>query len=122
MLGEGQTVPAGVLQQELAELLLCDGRFQIVLAPLGIGAIEVGGTLLTVRVETDIRLCLHELAQVVAVFHGCFKVLAGAFADGELVVVCQQAFQPFQHPEQDAGKLLGQLLGKIDVKMLYNIR
>ena len=90
VLGEGQPISAGVLQQELAELLLCDGRFQIIFAPLGVGAIEVCGTLFTVRTETDVSLCLHELAQVVAVFHGCFEVPAGAFADGELIAVRQQ--------------------------------
>ena len=55
VLGEGQTIPAGVFQQELAELLLCDGRFQIILAPLGVGAIEVCGTLFTVRMEADVK-------------------------------------------------------------------
>lgn len=115
VLGEGQPIPAGVLQQELAELLLCDGRFQIILAPLGVGAIEVCGTLFTVRTEADISLCLHELTQVVAVLHGCFKVPAGAFADGELVIVRQQTLQSFQHPEQDAGEFCGQLLNEVRV-------
>ena len=55
VLGEGQTIPAGVFQQELAELLLCDGRFQIIFAPLGVGAIEVCGTLFTVRMEADVK-------------------------------------------------------------------
>ena len=112
MLGEGQSIPAGVLQQELAELLLCDGRFQIILAPLGVGAIEVCGTLFTVGTEADVSLCLHELAQVIAVFRGCFEVPAGAFADGKLIVVRQQTLQPFQHPEQDAGEFCGQLLNE----------
>ena len=55
------------------------------------------------------RRCLHELSQVVAVRHGCFKVLDGALADGELIAVRQQTVQTFQHPQQDAGSLLGQL-------------
>ena len=37
VLGEGQAILPGVFQQELAELLLCGGRFQIILAPLGVG-------------------------------------------------------------------------------------
>ena len=57
----------------------------------------------------DIRRCLHELGQVVAVRHGCFEVLDGALADGELIAVRQQTVQPLQHPQQDAGTLLGQL-------------
>ena len=112
VLGEGQSIPAGVLQQELAELLLCDGRFQIIFAPLGVGTIEICGTLFTVRTEADVSLCLHELAQVVAVFHGCFEVPAGALADGELIAVRQQTVQPLQHPEQDTGEFCGQLLNE----------
>ena len=109
VLGEGQAILPGIFQQELAELLLRNRRFQIILAPLGVGTIEVCGTLFTVRTEADVSLCLHELTQVVAVFHGCFEVPAGAFADGELIAVRQQTVQPLQHPEQDAGTLLGQL-------------
>ena len=109
MLGEGQAILPCIFQQELAELLLCGGRFQIILAPLGVGTIEVCGTLFTVRTEADVSLCLHELAQIIVVFHGCFEVLDGALADGELVVVRQQTVQPLQHPQQDAGTLLGHL-------------
>ena len=86
-------------QQELAELLLRNRRFQIILAPLGVG---IGGAFLGVGLEADIRRCLHELGQVVAVRHGCFKVLDGALADGELIAVRQQTVQPFQHPQQNA--------------------
>ena len=84
-------------------------RFQIILAPLGVGAVEIGGAFLGVGLEADIRTGLHELGQVVAVRHGCFKVLDGALADGELIAVRQQTVQTFQHPQQDAGTLLGQL-------------
>ena len=87
MLGKGQTILPCIFQQELAELLLQNRRFQIILAPLGVGAVEIGGAFLGVGLEADIRRCLHELGQVVAVRHGCFKVLDGALADGELVVV-----------------------------------
>ena len=76
---------------------------------LGVGAVEIGGAFLGVGLEADIRRCLHELGQVVAVRHGCFEVLDGALADGELIAVRQQTVQPFQHPQQDAGTLLGQL-------------
>ena len=87
MLGEGQAISARVLQQELTELLLRNRRFQIILAPLGVGAVEIGGAFLGVGLEADIRRCLHELSQVVAVRHGCFEVLDGALADGKLVVL-----------------------------------
>lgn len=109
VLGKGQAILPCIFQQELAELLLRNWRFQIILAPLGVGAIEVGGAFLGVGLEADIRRCLHELGQVVAVRHGCFKVLDGALADGELIAVRQQTVQTFQHPQQDAGSLLGQL-------------
>ena len=112
MLGKGQAILPCIFQQELAELLLRNGRFQIILAPLGVGAIEVGGAFLGVGLEADIRRCLHELGQVVAVRHGCFKVLDGALADGKLIAVRQQTVQSFQHPQQDAGTLLGQLFDK----------
>ena len=39
----------------------------------------------------------------------CFEVLDGALADGELIAVRQQTVHSFQHPQQDAGTLLGQL-------------
>ena len=94
MLGESQAILPCIFQQELAELLLCDGRFQIILAPLGVGAVEIGGVFLGVGLEADIRRCLHELGQVVAVRHGCFEVPAGAFADGKLIAVRQQTVQP----------------------------
>ena len=68
--------------------------------------------LFTVRTEADVSLCLHELAQVVAVFHGCFEVPARALADGELIAVRQQTVQPLQHPEQDTGEFCGQLLNE----------
>ena len=109
VLGKGQAILPCIFQQELAELLLRNRRFQIILAPLGVGAVEIGGAFLGVGLEADIRRCLHELGQVVAVRHGCFKVLDGAFADGKLIAVRQQTVQPFQHPQQDAGTLLGQL-------------
>ena len=109
VLGEGQAILPRIFQQELAELLLRNRRFQIILAPLGVGAVEIGGAFLGVGLEADIRRCLHELGQVVAVRHGCFKVLDGALADGELIAVRQQTVQTFQHPQQDAGSLLGQL-------------
>ena len=112
VLGEGQAILPCIFQQELAELLLCGGRFQIILAPLGVGTIEICGTLFTVRTEADVSLCLHELAQVVAVFHGCFEVPARALADGELIAVRQQTVQPLQHPEQDTGEFCGQLLNE----------
>ena len=109
VLGKGQAILPGIFQQELAELLLRNRRFQIILAPLGVGAVEIGGAFLGVGLEADIRRCLHELGQVVAVRHGCFEVLDGALADGKLIAVRQQTVQPFQHPQQDAGTLLGQL-------------
>ena len=109
VLGKGQAILPGIFQQELAELLLRNRRFQIILAPLGVGAVEIGGAFLGVGLEADIRRCLHELGQVVAVRHGCFEVLDGALADGELIAVRQQTVQPLQHPQQDAGTLLGQL-------------
>ena len=109
VLGKGQAILPCIFQQELAELLLRNRRFQIILAPLGVGAIEVGGAFLGVGLEADIRTGLHELGQVVAVRHGCFKVLDGALADGKLIAVRQQTVQPLQHPQQDAGTLLGQL-------------
>lgn len=109
VLGEGQAILPCIFQQELAELLLRNRRFQIILAPLGVGAVEVGGAFLGVGLEADIRTGLHELGQVVAVRHGCFKVLDGALADGKLIAVRQQTVQPLQHPQQDAGTLLGQL-------------
>ena len=82
VLGEGQAILPRIFQQELAELLLRNRRFQIILAPLGVGAVEIGGAFLGVGLEADIRRCLHELGQVVAVRHGCFEVLDGALADG----------------------------------------
>lgn len=109
VLGEGQAILPRIFQQELAELLLRNRRFQIILAPLGVGAVEIGGAFLGVGLKADIRRCLHELGQVVAVSHGCFEVLDGAFADGKLIAVRQQTMQPLQHPQQDAGTLLGQL-------------
>ena len=109
VLGEGQAILSCIFHQELAELLLRNGRFQIILAPLGVGAVEIGGAFLGVGLEADIRRCLHELGQVVAVRHGCFEVLDGALADGELIAVRQQTVQTFQHPQQDTGPLLGQL-------------
>ena len=109
MLGKGQAILPCIFQQELAELLLRNRRFQIILAPLGVGAVEIGGAFLGVGLEADIRRCLHELGQVIAVRHGCFKVLDGTLADGELIAVRQQTVQTFQHPQQDAGSLLGQL-------------
>ena len=109
VLGEGQAVLPRIFQQELAELLLRNRRFQIILAPLGVGAVEIGGAFLGVGLEADIRTGLHKLGQIIAVCHGCFKVLDGAFADGKLIAVRQQTVQPFQHPQQDAGTLLGQL-------------
>ena len=109
VLGKGQAILPRIFQQELAELLLRNRRFQIILAPLGVGAVEIGGAFLGVGLEADIRRCLHELGQVVAVRHGCFEVLDGALADGELIAVRQQTVQPLQHPQQDAGTLLGQL-------------
>ena len=112
MLGEGQAILPCIFQQELAELLLRNRRFQIILAPLGVGAVEIGGAFLGVGLEADIRRCLHELGQVVAVRHGCFEVLDGALADGELIAVRQQTVQPFQHPQQDAGEFCGQLLNE----------
>lgn len=90
VLGKGQAILPRIFQQELAELLLRNRRFQIILAPLGVGAVEIGGAFLGVGLEADIRRCLHELGQVVAVRHGCFKVLDGALADGELIAVRQQ--------------------------------
>ena len=87
MLGEGQAILPRIFQQELAELLLRNRRFQIILAPLGVGAVEIGGAFLGVGLEADIRTGLHELGQIIAVCHGCFEVLDGALADGELVVV-----------------------------------
>ena len=90
VLGEGQAILPRIFQQELAELLLRNRRFQIILAPLGVGAVEIGGAFLGVGLEADIRTGLHELGQVVAVRHGCFEVLDGALADGELIAVCQQ--------------------------------
>ncbi|OLA75846.1 MAG: hypothetical protein BHW51_03265 [Ruminococcus sp. CAG:9-related_41_34] len=59
VLGEGQAILPGIFQQELAELLLRNWRFQIILAPLGVGAIEVGGAFLGVGLEADIRTGLH---------------------------------------------------------------
>ena len=109
VLGKGQAILPRIFQQELAELLLRNRRFQIILAPLGVGAVEIGGAFLGVGLEADIRRCLHELGQVVAVRHGCFEVLDGALADGKLIAVRQQTVQPLQHPQQDAGTLLGQL-------------
>ena len=82
VLGKGQAILPRIFQQELAELLLRNRRFQIILAPLGVGAVEIGGAFLGVGLEADIRRCLHELGQVVAVRHGCFEVLDGALADG----------------------------------------
>ena len=90
VLGKGQAILPRIFQQELAELLLRNRRFQIILAPLGVGAVEIGGAFLGVGLEADIRRCLHELGQVVAVRHGCFEVLDGALADGELIAVRQQ--------------------------------
>ena len=90
VLGKGQAILLCIFQQELAELLLRNWRFQIILAPLGVGAVEIGGAFLGVGLEADIRRCLHELGQVVAVRHGCFKVLDGALADGKLIAVRQQ--------------------------------
>ena len=46
VLGEGQAILPCIFQQELAELLLRNRRFQIILAPLGVGAVEIGGALL----------------------------------------------------------------------------
>ena len=112
VLGKGQAILPRIFQQELAELLLRNRRFQIILAPLGVGAVEIGGTFLGVGLEADIRRCLHELGQVVAVRHGCFEVLAGALADGKLIAVRQQTVQPLQHPQQDAGTFLRQLFDK----------
>ena len=109
VLGKGQAILPCIFQQELAELLLRNRRFQIILAPLGVGAVEIGGAFLGVGLEADIRRCLHELGQVVAVRHSCFEVLDRALADGKLIAVRQQTVQPLQHPQQDAGKLLGQL-------------
>ena len=109
VLGEGQAILPCIFQQELAELLLRNRRFQIILAPLGVGTVEIGGAFLGVGLEADIRTGLHELGQVIAVRHGCFEVLDGALADGELIAVRQQTVQPLQHPQQDAGTLLGQL-------------
>ena len=109
VLGKGQAILPCIFQHELAELLLRNRRFQIILAPLGVGAVEIGGAFLGVGLEADIRRCLHELGQVVAIRHGCFEVLDGALADGELIAVRQQTVQTFQHPQQDAGSLLGQL-------------
>ena len=109
VLGKGQAILPCIFQQELAELLLRNRRFQIILAPLGVGAVEIGGAFLGVGLEADIRRCLHELGQVIAVRHGCFEVLDGALADGKLIAVRQQTVQTFQHPQQDAGSLLGQL-------------
>ena len=82
VLGKGQAILPRIFQQELAELLLRNRRFQIILAPLGVGAVEIGGAFLGVGLEADIRTGLHELGQVVAVRHGCFEVLDGALADG----------------------------------------
>ena len=93
VLGEGQAILPRIFQQELAELLLRNRRFQIILAPLGVGAVEIGGAFLGVGLEADIRRCLHELGQVVAVRHGCFEVLDGTLADGELIAVRQQTLQ-----------------------------
>ena len=90
VLGKGQAILPRIFQQELAELLLRNRRFQIILAPLGVGAVEIGGVFLGVGLEADIRTGLHELGQVIAVRHGCFKVLDGALADGELIAVRQQ--------------------------------
>ena len=112
VLGKGQTILPCIFQQELAELLLWNRRFQIILAPLGVGAIEVGGAFLGVGLEADIRTGLHELGQIIAVFHGCFEVPARALADGELIAVRQQTVQPLQHPQQDAGEFCGQLLNE----------
>ena len=109
VLGKGQAILPGIFQQELAELLLRNRRFQIILAPLGVGTVEIGGAFLGVGLEADIRTGLHELGQVIAVRHGCFEVLDGALADGKLIAVRQQTVQSLQHPQQDAGTLLGQL-------------
>ena len=43
--------------------------------------------------------------------HGCFEVLDGALADGELIAVRQQTVHSFQHPQQDAGSLLSMRKG-----------
>ena len=40
VLGKGQAILPGVFQQELAELLLRNRRFQIILAPLGVGTVR----------------------------------------------------------------------------------
>ena len=90
VLGKGQAILPCIFQQELAELLLRNRRFQIILAPLGVGVVEIGGAFLGVGLEADIRTGLHELGQVVAVRHSCFEVLDGALADGKLIAVRQQ--------------------------------
>ena len=46
VLGEGQAILPGIFQQKLAELLLRNRRFQIILAPFGVGAVEIGGAFL----------------------------------------------------------------------------
>ena len=51
VLGKGQAILPCIFQQELAELLLRNRRFQIILAPLGVGAVEIGGAFLGVGLD-----------------------------------------------------------------------
>ena len=115
MLGKADTIPVRVLEKVLAELLLRHRLFQVVGAPLVIGAEQVGRPGRLLRVKADIRIGLHELVEVTAVLHSNGKVLPGTFAQGETVLIRQKPLQPFQCPEQNAGQFLRQLVDQVRV-------
>ena len=106
MLGKADAIPFRILEEVLTELLLRRRLFQVVGAPLVVGTEQVGRPGRPFRVETDVGAGLHELVEVTTVLHSGGKVLPGAFAEGEAVLIRQQPFQPLQRPEQDTGQFL----------------
>ena len=106
VLGKADTIPVCVLEKILTELLLRRRFFQVVGAPLVVGAEQVGRPGRPFWVETDVGVGLHELVEVTAVLHSGGKVLPGTFAQGEAVLIRQQPLQLFQRPEQDTGQFL----------------
>ena len=115
MLGKADTIPFGVLEKVLAELLLRQRLFQVVGAPLVISTEQVGGSGRLIGCKPNIRFGLHELVEVTAVLHSSGKVLFGTLTDGEAVLIRQKPLQPLQRPEQNAGQFLRQLVDQVRV-------
>ena len=109
LVGGLQIIAIFIFMEEEAEASLAQWLEGIILAPELIHCVEIFGADLVIRLKSEITLGDHELDDVVPVAYGLCHVFLCSLADRELVVVLDQAFQPFRHPEKNPLLLGNQL-------------